>query len=110
MGVSLVTEQHWYIFNKLNIYSIFVHFSLLTVFVVNRSRSYYLNAFCLCILSRHFLVHETNHIDRRMCLVVSDLRARSLIGMILVETLNGLDVVHRKEANFFDGSPLLLQV
>ena len=32
------------------------------------------------------------------------------MGMILAETLNDLDVVHRKEAKFFAGSPLLLRV
>jgi len=42
--------------------------------------------------------------------VVSNLRRGSPTGMILVETLNDMDVVHRKEAKFFAGSPLLLQV
>ena len=32
------------------------------------------------------------------------------MDVILAETLNGLDAVHRKEANFFAGSLLLLQV
>ena len=43
-------------------------------------------------------------------MVVADLRNRNLVGMILAETLNGLDAFHRKEANFFAGRPLLLQV
>lgn len=96
-------------FDKLNIHSIFAYFSRLTIPMVGRSRSYYLNAFCLCILVRHFLVHETVRIDRRMCLVVSDLRVGSPMDMILAETCNGLDAIHKKEANFFAGSPLLLQ-
>ena len=44
---------------------------------------------------------ETYRIDQRMCLVVNNLDKGSLLGMILVETLNGLDVVHREEATFF---------
>ena len=40
----------------------------------------------------------------------SDLRSGNLASMILAETLNGLDAFHRKEANFFTGSLLLLQV
>ena len=38
----------------------------------------------------------------------SDLRSGNLASMILVETLNGLDAFHRKEANFFAGILLLL--
>lgn len=56
------------------------------------------------------MVHEIVRIDRRMCLVVSDLKVGSPVGMILAKTLNGLDTVHRKEANFFAGSPFLFQV
>ena len=32
------------------------------------------------------------------------------MSIILAKTLNGLDAVHREEATFFAGSPLLLQV
>ena len=42
--------------------------------------------------------------------MVSNLRRGSSVDVILAETLNGLDAVHRKEANFFVGSLLLLQV
>ena len=110
LGISLDTAQHWCMFDKLNICSIFAYFSWLTIPETDRPHSYYLNAFCICILARYFLVQETAHIDRRMCLVVSDLRSGNLAAKILAETLKGLDVFHRKEANFFAGSPLLLQV
>ena len=94
-------------FDKLNISSIFAYFSWLIVPVIGRPRSHYLNAFSLCILVRYFLVQKTARIDQRMCLVVSNLRGGNPAGMILAETLNGLNAFHRKEANFFTGSPLL---
>ena len=45
-----------------------------------------------------------------MCIVAYELKRGNPIGLTLVETLNGLDVFHRKEASFFVESPLLLQV
>ena len=89
---------------------VFAYFSRLVVTVTSRKCSHYLNAFCLCLLARYFLVHETYRVDPRMCLVVNNLDKGSHVGMILAETLNGLDAIHREEANFFAGSPLLLQV
>ena len=53
-------------------------------------------------------MQETGLPDQRMYLVVSDLKSGNPAFMIVVETLNGLDAFHRKEANFFIGSPLLL--
>ena len=97
-------------FNKLNVHSVFAYFSQLTIPVAGRTHSYYLNAFCLCLLARYFLVHETVCINRRVCWVVSDLSRGNPVGMILAKTPNGLDAVYWKEANFFVGSPLLLQV
>ena len=94
--------------NKLNIRIVFAYFSWLGVPVARRVHSYYLNAFCLCLRARYFLVHETYQVDQRMCLVVDNLNKGSPIVMILVGTLNSLDVVHREEATFFVGSPLLL--
>ena len=72
--------------------------------------SHHLNAFCLCFLARFFLVHETPRVDPRILHVVKNLGSGCPIAIILAETLNGLDVVHRVEAMFFVGSPLLLQV
>ena len=110
LGVSLDMVQHWCVFNKLNICLVFAYFSWLIVPVASRTHSYYLNAFYLCLLMRYFLMHETIRIDRRMCWVVSDLRRGNPIGVVLAETLNRLDVVHRKEANIFAGCSLFLQV
>ena len=39
-------------------------------------------------------MHETLRVDQRMLLVVLNLKKGSPVGMILAETLNGLDVVH----------------
>ena len=48
--------------------------------------------------------------DRRMLSVIINLERGSPLVLILDETLNGLDHVHRGEATFFARSPLLLQV
>ena len=108
LGISLVVARWWCMLNKLNIRIVFAYFSWLAVPVASRVHSYYLNAFCLCLRARYFLVHETYQVDQRMCLVVDNLNKGSPIVMILVGTLNSLDVVHREEATFFVGSPLLL--
>ena len=55
-------------------------------------------------------MHETPRVDPIILLVVNNLGSGSLIVLILAETLNGLDAVHKEEATFFVGSPLLLQV
>ena len=110
LGVPLEKAMQWCVFGKLNVHLIFAYFSWLVVPTIEIPRSRFLNAFCLCMLARYFLVHETYCVDHRMCLLVANLRNRNLAGMILVETLNGLDAFNRKEINFFAGSPLLLQV
>ena len=43
-----------------------------------------------------------------MCMVAYELKRGNSVGLILVETLNGLDTFHKKEASFFAGSPFLL--
>ena len=43
-----------------------------------------------------------------MCMVAYELKKGNLVGLILAETLNGLDAFQWKEASFFAGSPLLL--
>ena len=73
-------------------------------------RSHHLNAFYLCILVRFFFVHETPRMDPKILHVVKNLGNENPVAIILAETLNGLDVVHREEATFFAGSLLLLQV
>ena len=70
--------------------------------------SHHLNIFCLCILARFFLMHETPRLDPGILHVVKNIGSRSPIAIFLVETLNGLDVVRKEEATFFIGSPFLL--
>ena len=41
-------------------------------------------------------------------MVAYELWKVNLVGLILAETLNGLDAFQRKEVSFFVGSPLLL--
>ena len=43
-----------------------------------------------------------------MCIVAYELKKGNLMGLILEETLNGLDAFQRREASFFVRSPLLL--
>ena len=53
-------------------------------------------------------MHETPHVDPRILHVVKNLGSENPVAIILAETLNGLDVVHREKATFFAGSLLLL--
>ena len=53
-------------------------------------------------------MHETPHVDPEILYVVKHLGSGSPLAIILAETLNGLDVVHREEATLFVGSPFLL--
>ena len=108
LGISLSTAQKWCMFNKLNIRKVFMYFSQRNVLMARAQRSHYLNAFCLCLFLRYFLVHDTPCVDQRMLWVIINLERGSIVGMILAETLNGLDIVHRGEVTFFVGSPLLL--
>ena len=65
-----------------------------------------------CFLPLHsykvFLVRETPRVDPRIFRVVKRLRSGSPLAFVFVETLNGLDAIHREEATFFVGSSLLL--
>lgn len=89
---------------------VFKYFSQQNVPLVGVECSYYLNAYYLCIVARYFLVNETPRVDLIILLMVNNLGNGSLIMLILAETLNGLDAVHKEEATFFVGSPILLQV
>ena len=89
---------------------VFAHFSDLVIPIDERPRSYILRAFILCAIARYFLVQRSYYVELRICMVVYELKRGNPVGLILVETLNGLDAFHRKEASFFAGSPLLLQV
>ena len=89
---------------------VFKYFSQWNVPLAGVECSYYLNAYCLCILVRYFLVHETSRVDPRILSMVNNLGRGSPIMLILAKTLNGLDTIHREEATFFTRSPFLLQV
>ena len=67
---------------------------------IRRSRSYFLHAFCLCALARYLLVQNSYCVDLWMCMVAYELKRDNLVGLILVETLNGLDAFHSKEVSF----------
>ena len=100
-GVSLA--------NSTSTWFLYIFFGL-ALPVGESPRSYFLRALCFCALARYFLVQRSYFVDLYMCMVVYKLKRGNLVGLILVETLNGLDAFHRKESSFFTGSPLLLQV
>ena len=110
LGVPLAMAKRWCTLDKLNVQMFFKYFSQQNVPLVGVECSYYLNAYCLCILARYFLVHETPHVDSRILSVVNNLGRGTPIILILAKTLNGLDSVHSVEAAFFARSPLLVQV
>ena len=110
LGVHLAMPKRWCKSNKLNVSMVFKYFSKKNVPLIGLKCSHHLNAFCLCILARLFLVHETPHVDPGILHVDKHLGSRSPIAIILVENLNGLDVIHGKETTFFEGSPHLLRV
>ena len=65
LGISLVMALQWCMLNKLNTRLVLAYFSQLAILVAGRACSHYLNAFCLCLLARYFLVHETYRVDQR---------------------------------------------
>ena len=92
LGVPEITTNRWCVFSKLNLRLVFDYFSSLALLEGERSRSYYLRAFCLYALARHFLVQQSYCVDLRMCIVAYELKRGNLVDLILVETLNGFDV------------------
>ena len=110
LGVPLALVKRWCKSNKLNVFMVFKYFSKKEVPLARMKRSHHLNTFCLCILTRFFLVHETPRVSLGILHVVKNLGSGTPIAIILVKTLNVLDVVHREEATFFAGSLLLLEV
>ena len=76
LGVPLEKEKQWCVFGKLNVHLIFAYFSRLAIPMTEILRSRFLNAVCLCMLARYFLVHDTYCVDHRMCLVFANLRKK----------------------------------
>jgi len=87
--VPLAMAKRWCTLDKLNVHMVFKYFSQQDVPLAGVKHFQYLNAFCLCILARYFLVHETPHVDPRILHVVNNLGRGSPIIIILAETLNG---------------------
>ena len=63
LGIPLAMAQRWCMLNKLNIHMVFTYFSQGNVPLAGVERSHYLNAFCLSLLARYFLVHEAPRVD-----------------------------------------------
>ena len=110
LGVPATMANRWCVLGKLNLRLVLDYFSDSALFEGKRLQSYFLCAFWLYALARYFLVQNSYFMDLQMCMVAYKLRRGNLVGLIMLETLDGLDSFHRKEASFFAGSPLLLQV
>ena len=110
LSVPKSTSNRWCVFGKLNLRFVFDYFSGSGLLKGERPRSYYLRAFCLCAIVRYFLVQQSYCVDLRICMVAYELKKGNPMGLIMAETINGLDAFQRKKASFFLGSPLLLQV
>ena len=110
LGVTSTMTNRWRVFGKLNLRLVFEYFSDSTFLAGEKARSYFLRAFCLCALVRYFLVQKSYCVDLRMCMVAYELKRGIPVGLVLAKTLNCLDAFLRKEASFFAGSPLFLQV
>ena len=93
--VTLAMAKRWCKSNKLN------------AFMAEAKRFHHLNAFCLCILAWFFFMHKTFRVDLGILHVVKNPGSGSPMTIVLIETLNGLDAIHREEVTFFVGSPLL---
>jgi len=100
LGVLATTANRWCVFGKLNLRLVFEYFSSSALLEGERSRLYFLRAFCLCALARYFLVQNLYYVDLRMCMVAYELKRGNPVGLILVKALNGLDAFHRKEVSF----------
>ena len=110
LGVPKTIANRQCVFRKLNLRLVFDYFSNSGLLEGERPQSYYQHAFCLCALERYFLVQQSHCVDLWMCMMAYELKRGNPTGLILAETFNALDAFQRKEASFFAGSPLLLQV
>ena len=66
LGIPLAMAQRWCMLNKLNVHMVLMYISQSNVPLAGVQRSQYLNAFCLCLPTRYFLVHETPRVQQRM--------------------------------------------
>ena len=91
LGVPKTTANKWCVFCKLNLRLVFDYFFGSSLLEGERPRSYYLHAFCLCAFARYFLIQKSYFVDLQMCMVAYELKKGNPVGLILLETLNGLD-------------------
>ena len=91
LGIPETTANRWYVFGKLNLRLVFDYFSGSGLLEGERPQSYYLHAFCLCAFARYFLIQKSYCVDLQMCMVAYELKKGNSVGLILAETLNGLD-------------------
>ena len=110
LGILFTIANRWCVFGKLNLKLVFEYFSHSTFHEGERPHLYFLRAFCLCAFARYFLVQNSYCVDFWMCMIAYELKRGNPMGLILAKTFIGFDAFHRKEANFFAESPLLLQV
>lgn len=74
-------------------------------------RGYRQHAFCLCLLAHFLLASSRGGVSIKLIEVAQCLKeGKSCMGLVLAETLTGLDAFQRGETTRFAGSLLLLQV
>ena len=78
--------KRWCKSNKLNFSMVFNYFFKKDVPLARMKRSHHLNTFCVCILIRFFLVHETPRVDPGILHMIKNLGNGSPIAIILAET------------------------
>ena len=103
LGVPTATVNRWCVFGKLNLRLIFKYFFGLALPEGERPHLYILRAFCLCAFARYFLVQNSYCLDLQTCMIAYKLKRGNPVGLILVETLNGLDAFHRKKSKLLCG-------
>ena len=87
LGAYLGMVKRWCKSNKLNVSMVFKYFSWKGVPLARANSSHHLNAFCICILARFFLVLETPHMDHGILHVVKQLGSGSLLIFNLLRLL-----------------------
>ncbi len=79
-------------------------------FKERRDNEHYHRAFMVAVLAGFFLVGDFEAMDPKMIDITTMLSTDNPVPMILAKTLNGLDDLRDDAYQYFEGSPLLLQV
>ena len=85
LGVPLLIAKRWCKSKKLNISMVFKYFSKKKVPFTGTEHSHHFNAFCLCILARFFLVHETPRIEPGVLHVLKNLGSGSVTSQSVIK-------------------------